>query len=857
MGNDYVFQMLAGGAVETLNRYGMGERTIVTACPHCFNTIGNEYGQLGGEFRIVHHSQFLAELVSSGRLATVPEDATSETGDHRPGSVTVHDSCYLARYNGVTMAPRDVLGAAGAEIVEMEKSRENTFCCGAGGGRMWMEETRGTRINAERTRQVLETGATTVATACPFCMVMLSDGLAAAEGGAGVAALDVSEVLAARRLGERSREDRDACPGRLSDGRGRQSVARIRHAAPANPRERRPRPTIDHERREPEGVVRPASSWRFASQQHDDRADEQDQGELGDDDQRHAPVREALGHDRVRLRGDAVTVDHQRERAKVEELGREQRGQAKAHDPVIGLGGSRGWRAGASTLPECDGPGSPVARLGLRRPYSIDRASDAARCAASCTATLEASSLRQRAAGVAAASRRPSTPASARQPASRVPQLEQLSSVTRLPIPHDGQRFIPSVATANGLSGGGSSGATRSRRRIVITASDPERGDERQGPGSGWSGPRSSPADWSRAPGARLADVSPSLRRPPDAASAGPARGTMPPVTTANRAPGPFRLTEEHEMLRDAVRVLADERVAPRAADIDKTAEFPEDLRGLLADHDILALPFPEEHGGLGGELLSVCLAVEQLSRACATTGLILAVQELGSLPITLAGTDEQKARWFPKLASGEQLIAFALTEAEAGSDVAAARTRAVRDGEDYVIDGAKRFISHGSVADLLVVFAVTDPEAERHRRLSAFVVEVPTDGFAVTRIEHKMGLRGSPTAELAFDKVRVPAANLLGEEGDGFDIAMRTLDRSRPGIAAQAVGIAQGALEVATAYARDRKQFGQRIGDFQMIGAMLADMDAGTEAARQLLYKACVEIDAGARRRESVVGPV
>ncbi|HUP55385.1 MAG TPA: acyl-CoA dehydrogenase family protein [Methylomirabilota bacterium] len=318
-------------------------------------------------------------------------------------------------------------------------------------------------------------------------------------------------------------------------------------------------------------------------------------------------------------------------------------------------------------------------------------------------------------------------------------------------------------------------------------------------------------------------------------------------MTTANRAPGPFRLTEEHEMLRDAVRVLADERVAPRAADIDRDAEFPQDLRQLLADQDILALPFPEEHGGLGGELLSVCLAVEQLSRACATTGLILAVQELGSAPIALGGSAEQQARWFPRLASGEQLIAFALTEAEAGSDVAAARTRAVRDGNDYVIDGAKRFISHGSVADLIVVFAVTDPQAPRHRRLSAFVVEVPTDGFAVTRIEHKMGLRGSPTAELAFDKVRVPEANRLGEEGDGFDIAMRTLDRSRPGIAAQAVGIAQGALEVATAYAKERKQFGQRIGDFQMIGAMLADMDAGTEAARQLLYRACVEIDAEA----------
>jgi alkylation response protein AidB-like acyl-CoA dehydrogenase len=317
-------------------------------------------------------------------------------------------------------------------------------------------------------------------------------------------------------------------------------------------------------------------------------------------------------------------------------------------------------------------------------------------------------------------------------------------------------------------------------------------------------------------------------------------------VTTPDPAGLPYRLTEEQAMLQDAVRVLADERVAPRAADIDRTGEFPEDLRRLLADHDILALPFPEEHGGLGGELLSVCLAVEQLSRHCATTGLILAVQELGSLPITLAGTPEQQARWFPALARGDQLIAFALTEAEAGSDAAATRTTARKDGDAYVIDGTKRFISHGSIADLIVVFAVTDPEAARHRRLSAFVVEVPTDSFSVVRLEHKMGIRGSPTAELAFDGVRVPAANRLGDEGDGWDIAMRTLDRSRPGIAAQAVGIAQGALEVASAYARDRKQFGQRIGDFQMIGAMLADMDAGTEAARQLLYKACVEIDAG-----------
>ena len=186
MGNDYVFQILASGNVETLDRYGMGERTIVTACPHCFNTIGNEYGQLGGSYKIVHHSTFLADLVSSGRLATVPEEAGSETGDHRPGSVTVHDSCYLARYNNIIAAPRDVLGAAGVSITEMEKSGKNTFCCGAGGGRMWMEETRGTRINENRTAQVLATGAETVATSCPFCMVMMSDGLAAAPGGTAV-----------------------------------------------------------------------------------------------------------------------------------------------------------------------------------------------------------------------------------------------------------------------------------------------------------------------------------------------------------------------------------------------------------------------------------------------------------------------------------------------------------------------------------------------------------------------------------------------------------------------------------------------------------------------------------------------
>ena len=214
-------------------------------------------------------------------------------------------------------------------------------------------------------------------------------------------------------------------------------------------------------------------------------------------------------------------------------------------------------------------------------------------------------------------------------------------------------------------------------------------------------------------------------------------RGDCPP-------PGPgsaYRLTDEQSMLRDAVRVLADEQIAPRAAEIDRTAEFPQDVRALLAAHDILALPFAERFGGLGGELLTLCVAIEQISRACATSGLILAVQELGALPIILAGSEEQQERWLPGLASGQQLIAFALTEAEAGSDVAATRTRAARDGDAYVIDGSKRFISHGSVADLITVFALTDPDAPRHRRLSCFVVEVPTEGFSVPRIEHKMGI--------------------------------------------------------------------------------------------------------------------
>ncbi|TAM56681.1 MAG: acyl-CoA dehydrogenase [Chloroflexota bacterium] len=311
-------------------------------------------------------------------------------------------------------------------------------------------------------------------------------------------------------------------------------------------------------------------------------------------------------------------------------------------------------------------------------------------------------------------------------------------------------------------------------------------------------------------------------------------------------------LTDEQRALRDAVRELADGRIAPRAAEIDATAEFPWDIVALLAEHDVLALPFPTEHGGLGADLLTTCLAIEQIARVCATSSLILSVQALGSLPLLLGGTDEQQRRWFPDLAAGKALAAFALTEPEAGSDAAAVRTRAVRDGDGWRIDGSKRFITHGSVARLVTVFAETDPDpaaVKAHRHLSCFAVEAGTPGFSAGKLEHKMGIRGSPTAELHFDGVRVPEANRIGAVGDGWALAMGTLDRSRPGIAAQAVGLAQGATEVAARYAGERRQFGRPIGEFEMVQGLLADMVSRTEAARQLLYAACLEIEAGSPR--------
>jgi alkylation response protein AidB-like acyl-CoA dehydrogenase len=303
----------------------------------------------------------------------------------------------------------------------------------------------------------------------------------------------------------------------------------------------------------------------------------------------------------------------------------------------------------------------------------------------------------------------------------------------------------------------------------------------------------------------------------------------------------------EHDELRAVVRELVEERIAPRAAEIDAKAEFPWDLKELLAQQDLLGTCFEERHGGTNLDTVAQTILVEEIARADATTSLIPIVQKLGALPILLAGTDEQKDRYFPRLASGEWLAAFALTEAAAGSDVASNRMRARREGDDYVLTGSKRFITHGSVANLLTVFALTDPEAGGRKGMSAFIVETETPGFAAPRVEHKMGIRGSPTAELTFDDVRVPAANRLGEEGEGFKIAMGTLDRSRLGIAAQAVGIAQGAIDASVSYAADRRQFGERVIDFQGIQWMLADMASQTEAARQLTYAAAARVDANA----------
>jgi acyl-CoA dehydrogenase len=302
-----------------------------------------------------------------------------------------------------------------------------------------------------------------------------------------------------------------------------------------------------------------------------------------------------------------------------------------------------------------------------------------------------------------------------------------------------------------------------------------------------------------------------------------------------------YTIPQEHRDLCETVRQIAQERIAPRAAEIDERAEYPWDIRKLLADQDILGLPFPLEYGGTGTGTLMLNMAVEEIAKVDAACALILMVQDLGTLPIQLFGSDELKERLLPGCASGERSPAFALSEPEAGSDPAGMKTSAVKDGSEWVINGTKNWITNLGIADFYVCFAVTDRES---KRITAFVVEADRPGFSVGKLEHKLGIRGSPTGQPIFEDVRVPEENVIGEVGRGLAVALATLERTRLGAAAQAVGIAQGATDYALAYAKERVQFGKPIFDFQAIQFKLADMQTRTAAARELLYKACAMAD-------------
>lgn len=304
-----------------------------------------------------------------------------------------------------------------------------------------------------------------------------------------------------------------------------------------------------------------------------------------------------------------------------------------------------------------------------------------------------------------------------------------------------------------------------------------------------------------------------------------------------------WKFTPELEMLRDTVRKMANEVIAPRAAEIDLTGEFPWDIKELLQRQGIFSVPFPESLGGCELRHIAVCLAVEEIARVCVSSSLILQVQALGATPILLAGTEAQKQKYCPPLASGEKLCAFGLTEPGAGSDAAAMATIAELRGDTYILNGLKHFISNATVADVFCIFAMTD-RSKGIKGISAFIVEKDFPGFHIGRVEKKMGIRGSPTAEIVLKDCRVPRENLLGREGEGFKIAMKALDYSRPVIASQAVGVAQAGLDFAVKYSKERVQFGGPIAQLQGIQFMLADMAAQVEAARALTYHAAALAD-------------
>ncbi len=299
-----------------------------------------------------------------------------------------------------------------------------------------------------------------------------------------------------------------------------------------------------------------------------------------------------------------------------------------------------------------------------------------------------------------------------------------------------------------------------------------------------------------------------------------------------------FQLSEEHDMLRDAVRSLSEAKIAPFAAEVDEAARFPQEALDALVGADLHAVHVPEEFGGAGGDALSTVIVIEEVARVCASSSLIPAVNKLGSMPVILSGSPELKRKYLAPLAAGNAMFSYCLSEPDAGSDAAGMKTRAVRDGDSYVLNGVKRWITNAGHSEFYTVMAVTDPDM-RSKGISAFVVEKDDEGVSFGAPEKKLGVKGSPTCEVYLDNVRIPADRIIGEEGTGFATAMKTLDHTRITIAAQAIGIAQGALDYAKGYVRERRQFGKPIGDFQGIQFMLADMAMKLEAARQLTYAA------------------
>ncbi|WP_422751988.1 acyl-CoA dehydrogenase family protein [Micromonospora sp. WMMD708] len=306
-----------------------------------------------------------------------------------------------------------------------------------------------------------------------------------------------------------------------------------------------------------------------------------------------------------------------------------------------------------------------------------------------------------------------------------------------------------------------------------------------------------------------------------------------------------YRLPEEHDAVREAVREVCAAKVAPHAAEADETGEFPTFSYDALRAADFHAPHIPVEYGGAGADALATAIVIEEVARACASSSLIPAVNKLGTMPLLLAGSEELKRRYLTPVAAGEAMFSYCLSEPEAGSDAASMTTRAVRDGDHWILNGVKRWITNAGVSEYYTVFAVTDPAA-RSRGISAFVVEKSDPGVSFGAPEKKLGIKGSPTREVYLDNVRIPADRIIGAEGTGFATAMKTLDHTRVTIAAQAVGIAQGALDYARGYVQERRQFGKPVAEFQGIQFMLADMGMKLEAARQLTYTAAAKSERG-----------